>query len=168
MQDILDVLNKESKDIHADAKVENGMLFVVLKGIIDTYNSNMCMKALDALAERKLASVMIIDMTAISYVSSTGIGQFLAVQKTCAKNGENLYFLHAQDKVRDVFRLLGFEQFLNFIQNASEIEVFPQAAFPVTFQCPHCNTKLKAPKPGKFKCSNCKETISVSATGSVN
>jgi anti-sigma B factor antagonist len=166
MQEIINALNKENKEIQGEATLENGKLIVVLKGVIDTYNSNLCMAAMVGLAELELSKIIVIDLLGINYVSSTGIGQFLEIQKSCAKHHTDLYFLRAQDKVKDVFKLLGFEQFLNFISSVADIGG-KSSVFPLAFQCPHCEMKLRAPKAGKFRCSNCKEVITVSADGAI-
>ena len=40
--------------------------------------------------------------------------------------------------------------------------------FPLVFGCPSCAKKLKTPKAGKFRCSNCKSIIVVDPAGSVS
>ena len=41
-------------------------------------------------------------------------------------------------------------------------------SFPVIFECPSCRKKLKAGKPGRFRCSSCKSIIVVNPAGSVS
>jgi anti-anti-sigma factor len=40
--------------------------------------------------------------------------------------------------------------------------------FPLIFSCPTCSKRLKTPKAGKFRCSNCKSIIVVDPAGSVS
>jgi anti-anti-sigma factor len=43
----------------------------------------------------------------------------------------------------------------------------PASAFPLVFECPHCAKKLKASKPGKYRCSGCSGIIQVDEQGAV-
>ncbi|MDX9958981.1 MAG: anti-sigma F factor antagonist, partial [Spirochaetia bacterium] len=42
-----------------------------------------------------------------------------------------------------------------------------QSAFPKIFSCPICNKKLKAAKPGRFRCSECKTILAIDNSGQV-
>ncbi|MDR2842682.1 MAG: STAS domain-containing protein [Spirochaetaceae bacterium] len=152
----------------------DGGLTLVLRGYIDTYNSNSFQKrvtkAIDA-GYKKL----IFDCGGLNYVSSTGIGSFTAFLKSLKGQGGDLVLLEVQPKVYEVFQLLGFSQFFNIRDNASDAENYfrggsPTAAntvFPQVFDCPICAKKLKAVKAGRFRCSECKTILAVDETGHV-
>ena len=39
--------------------------------------------------------------------------------------------------------------------------------FPKIFKCPICGKKLKATKPGRFRCSECKTILAIDNSGQV-
>ncbi len=40
--------------------------------------------------------------------------------------------------------------------------------FPLIFNCPHCDKKLKAPDSGRYRCSGCKGIVQITEKGSVS
>ena len=47
-------------------------------------------------------------------------------------------------------------------------EVVPTTGiFPKIFTCPVCSKKLKAPRSGRFRCSECKTILAVDSNGQV-
>jgi anti-anti-sigma factor len=153
--------------------VEN-CLALFLTGYIDTYNSNFFQKrvgkAIDAGFTR-----LIFNCGGLNYVSSTGIGSFTAFLKAVKPRGGDIVLLEIQPKVYEVFQLLGFSQFFNIKDNLEEATAFFQAGnqtatasvFPKIFSCPICNKKLKAARPGRFRCSECKTILAIDNSGQV-
>jgi anti-sigma B factor antagonist len=133
-------------------------LALFLTGYIDTYNSNFFQKRVG-----------------LNYVSSTGIGSFTAFLKAVKPRGGDIVLLEIQPKVYEVFQLLGFSQFFNIKDNLEEATGFfssgdqtsTATVFPKIFSCPICNKKLKASKPGRFRCSECKTILAIDNTGQV-
>jgi anti-sigma B factor antagonist len=153
--------------------VEN-CLALFLTGYIDTYNSNFFQKrvgkAIDAGYIR-----LIFNCGGLNYVSSTGIGSFTAFLKAVKPRGGDIVLLEIQPKVYEVFQLLGFSQFFNIKDNLDEATAFFKAGdqtatasvFPKIFSCPICNKKLKAARPGRFRCSECKTILAIDNSGQV-
>jgi len=152
-----------------------GGLVVGLSGYIDTYNSNFFQKQVQRIIEEGFIR-LIFYCGGLSYVSSTGIGSFTAFLKAVKPQGGDVVLLEIQPKVYEVFQLLGFSQFFN-IQGSldSAIEFFrgdnPEQeaeVFPKIFPCPLCSKKLKAIKPGRFRCSECKTILAIDNEGTVS
>ena len=149
-------------------------LVINLTGYIDTYNSNFFQKRINRAIEAGFAR-LIFNCSGLNYVSSTGIGSFTAFLKAVKPRNGDLVLLEIQPKVYEVFQLLGFAQFFNIKDNVDEaIEFFSQGAakpdvglFPKVFKCPICSTKLKAGKPGRFRCSNCKTILAINNSGQI-
>ena len=151
-------------------------LFVTLTGYLDTYNSNSFQKSIQRAIEAGFTQ-LIFNCKELNYVSSTGIGCFTSFLKTVKPRGGDIVLLDIQQKVFEVFQLLGFSQFFNMKGNLDEaIEFFEQELnsknksdnFEKFFSCPVCAKKLKAVKPGRFRCSACKTIISVDTEGQVS
>ncbi|TFG84613.1 MAG: STAS domain-containing protein [Spirochaetales bacterium] len=153
--------------------VEN-CLALFLTGYIDTYNSNFFQKrvgkAIDAGFSR-----LVFNCGGLNYVSSTGIGSFTAFLKAVKPRSGDIVLLEIQPKVYEVFQLLGFSQFFNIKDNIEEAVGFfqqgsqlnTQTVFPKIFSCPICNKKLRASRPGRFRCSECKTILAIDNSGQV-
>jgi len=149
-------------------------LLLNLTGYIDTYNSNFFQKRVQKAIESGFVR-LIFQCGSLNYVSSTGIGSFTTFLKAVKPQGGDLVLLDIQPKVYEVFQLLGFSQFFNIKDNlADSISFFSSGAprekptvFPKIVACPLCTKKLKAIKPGRFRCSECKSILAIDDAGQV-
>jgi anti-sigma B factor antagonist len=149
-------------------------LALFLTGYIDTYNSNFFQKRVGKAIDTGFIR-LIFNCGGLNYVSSTGIGSFTAFLKAVKPRGGDIVLLEIQPKVYEVFQLLGFSQFFNIKDNLDEATGFFKAGdqtaaasvFPKIFSCPICNKKLKAAKPGRFRCSECKTILAIDNSGQV-
>lgn len=152
----------------------DGCLILYLTGYIDTYNSNFFQKRVNRAVESGFIR-LVFHCSGLNYVSSTGIGSFTAFLKAVKPRGGDLVLLEIQPKVYEVFQLLGFSQFFNIKDNLDEaVEFFSKGGtkvesdlFPKIFKCPICSKKLKATKPGRFRCSECKTILAIDNAGQV-
>ena len=85
-----------------------------------------------------------------------------------------MVLLGIQPKVYEVFQLLGFSQFFNIKDTIENAVLYfksgssnDEAIFPKVFACPICSKKLKALKPGRFRCSECKTILAIDNAGQV-
>ena len=169
----------DEKDESLKIKLEKvdkikGCLVLYLTGYIDTYNSNYFQKRVAKAMEAEFVR-LIFQCSGLNYVSSTGIGSFTAFLKAVKPRGGDLVLLEIQSKVYEVFQLLGFSQFFNIKENLDESINFFNAGsssasvpmFPKVFSCPICSKKLKALKPGRFRCSECKTILAIDNSGQV-
>jgi len=149
-------------------------LVLNLNGYIDTYNSSYFQKRVQKVIDAGYTR-LIFGCVSLNYVSSTGIGSFTSFLKNVKPKGGDVVLLEIQPKVYEVFQLLGFSQFFNINDDLDEAidmlrdntdESVP-SLFPVMFACSVCSKKLKAVKPGRFRCSECKTILDVDGTGKV-
>jgi anti-anti-sigma factor len=149
-------------------------LQLTLTGYIDTYNSNFFQKRVQKAIEGGFVR-LIFQCSGLNYVSSTGIGSFTTFLKAVKPQGGDLVLLDIQPKVYEVFQLLGFSQFFNIRDNIDDSITFfnsdqtteKPSIFPKVVSCPLCNKKLKAVKPGRFRCSECKSILAIDEAGQV-
>lgn len=149
-------------------------LTLFLTGYIDTYNSNFFQKRVNKAIDSGYIR-LIFNCGGLNYVSSTGIGSFTAFLKSVKPRGGDIVLLEIQAKVYEVFQLLGFSQFFNIKDNSDEaVSFFRQGdqgasatLFPKIFSCPICNKKLRAARPGRFRCSECKTILAIDNAGQV-
>ena len=153
----------------------NTCIVIFLNGYIDTYNSSFFQKSIAKIIESGYVQ-LVFNCASLNYVSSTGIGSFTAFLKTVKPKGGDIVLLDIQPKVYEVFQLLGFAQFFNVKDSIEDAEAFFKAGasdevkpdmFPQVFACPICSKKLKATKPGRFRCSECKTILAIDANARV-
>jgi anti-anti-sigma factor len=154
-------------------EIEEGLI-LHLTGYIDTYNSGYFQKRVQKVIEAGY-NRLIFECAGLNYVSSTGVGSFTSFLKALKTRGGDLVLMGIQPKVYEVFQLLGFSQFFNIkdtIENA--VSFFTKGSansdesiFPKVFGCPICSKKLKALKPGRFRCSECKTILAIDNAGQV-
>jgi anti-anti-sigma factor len=151
-------------------------LVLVLNGYIDTYNSNHFLKRIQRVIDSGYIR-LIFQCGGLNYVSSTGIGSFTTFLKTIKPKGGDLILLEVQPKVYEVFQILGFSKFFNMQDSLDESIAFFQnevvvteetAIFPKVFACPVCFKKLRALKPGRFRCSECKSVLEITDDGEIS
>ncbi|MCI1207952.1 MAG: anti-sigma factor antagonist [Treponema sp.] len=148
-------------------------LSILLNGYIDTYNSSFFQNRIAKVVESGYIN-LIFNCSSLNYVSSTGIGSFTAFLKMVKPKGGDIVLLEIQPKVYEVFQLLGFSQFFNVKDSyADAVNFFKQGApvkasvFPKIFTCPVCSRRLKATRPGRFRCSECKSILAINSQGQV-
>lgn len=151
-------------------------LVMSLKGFLDTYNSADFQREVNKIIESGFIKILF-NCSELNYVSSTGIGAFTAFLKTLKQKSGDMVLVYLQPKVFEVFQLLGFSKFFNISPNIEEAkqilkgqkkeESVPQGNFPKIFKCPICKKTLKAVKPGRFRCSECKTILNVDNDGHV-
>ena len=147
---------------------------IYLKGQIDNFNSAFFQKKMNRVIESRYRNI-IFRCSSLDYVSSTGIGIFTKFFLEIKNRGGNVVFMDLQPKVYEVFQLLGFTHFFNIRNSLEEaVEFFNDernmkiSIFPLSFECPLCNAKLRTTHEGRFRCSNCKALISVSNEGKIS
>ena len=154
-------------------EIEGGMILHIT-GYIDTYNSGYFQKRVQKVIEAGY-NRLIFQCAGLNYVSSTGVGSFTSFLKALKSRGGDLVLLEIQPKVYEVFQLLGFSQFFNIKDTIENAVLFfkkgssdgEESTFPKVFVCPICSKKLKALKPGRFRCSECKTILAIDNAGQV-
>lgn len=164
-------------------ELTGGVLFKVT-GQLTTYNSTY----FQALANEAIAQGyknIIVDCGALNYCSSTGVGAFTFIIKALKDVNGNIVLANMQPKVMDVFQLLGFSQFFNFVASPDEaVKLFSnrkpavkpapvakteslEVTFPITATCPSCPKKFRVSKSGRYRCSGCQKVFAVAPNGKV-
>lgn len=92
-----------------EKKTNETELTVVLKGRMDTTTAPELEKELKASLDGVTA--LIIDMTALDYISSAGLRVLLSAQKIMNKQGE-MKVVHVGETIMEIFEVTGFSDIL--------------------------------------------------------
>ena len=139
-----------------------------LGGRIDPTNVQRFRKRSDAVVEAGYLR-LILDCTALHTLSGAAIGAFAALQRRLRRRGGDLVLLNLREPEREFFRLLGFADLLAVAMDLEEAvshlatprQAAPAVLFPHVLECPTCTTRLRAVKPGRFRCSSCQAVLAI-------
>jgi anti-anti-sigma factor len=92
-------------------RTQNGLTLVVLAGSLDSNTSPQAQRALDGLLAAG-ARKMVVDCTALDYISSAGLRVLLGTAKRLSGAGGALRLFGLNDTVREVFDISGFSTIL--------------------------------------------------------
>lgn len=109
--------NDTSGRLTADVEVyDEGVRYeVFLSGQVETGNSHLFTAWMNRVLDVGVPPTMlVVDMTGVSYVSSAGIGAFVGLMVDCNKRTISLELRGVSDRVKGVFELLGFASFFTF------------------------------------------------------
>jgi len=165
MQISFDDFNGKHSDLQLQGMYEKEVMIISPVGSIDTYNSTSFDKAVQSVISglEELPHHVVFNMAGVTYVSSTGIGIFTSLLKFFGDKKIEMHLWRIQDKVFDIFQLLGFTTFIHFIQDLNEIQdgFAERTVEPKLVACPHCGKTIKITKAGKFRCGTCKGILIV-------
>ena len=165
----------ESLDIVLE-KIEgiDKCLLLQLTGYIDTYNTTLFQKKINLAIEAGYIR-LIFDCSSLNYFSSTGIGSFTSFLKAVKPQGGDVVLFGMQQKLTDIFKLLGFSQFFSIYQKKEEALAHFKGQhteksheyFPKIVRCPTCSRRLRAVRSGRFRCNRCRGILVISARANV-
>lgn len=171
-----DQKHDESLDIRLEKIVNvDNCLLLKLTGYVDTYNTTLFQRRVNLAIESNFVR-LIFDCTNLSYFSSTGIGSFTSFLKTVKPRGGDIVLFGMQQRLFEIFQLLGFSQFFSIKESKEEaINHFLHThteelstVFPRIIQCPICSKRLRAMKSGRFRCSQCKSILAIDRQGNTS
>ena len=94
-------------------KEQNGELVALFEGRLDTAAAVQTEKDLQPLMDCAGKNV-VLDCTALEYISSSGLRLFLAVLKAAKAKGSHVYIAGMSNDIRNVFNMTGFTNLFEF------------------------------------------------------
>ena len=101
---------------------------LILDGYLDTYNSPEFQSHINSLINSGIW-LIIFDFSALNYISSTGIGAFIAFLKLLRQKKGDMVIFGLQKKVMEVFQFLGFMNFFEIVDGLDEALQFIKKHF---------------------------------------
>jgi anti-sigma B factor antagonist len=88
-------------------------------GYLDAHTAPELEKEFDKLLKEKKYKV-VINFKELNYISSAGLGVFMAYIETMRENGGDIKFCELKDDVYEIFDLLGFPVLYEFFETEDE------------------------------------------------
>lgn len=95
----------------------DGRAFFSLSGRLDAATSSQLEKALD----RAAVSTIAIDMTKLSYISSSGLRVLLTARRKARERSGDLILCGLTQNVRDVFDMVGFSALFTIRESLDQV-----------------------------------------------
>lgn len=162
--------DKTLKILLEQTNCANDCIIIHLEGMVETFNSLFFQEQMNKILDDGYKN-LVICADKLSYVSSTGIGNLIFLYRQIKIVSGNLILVNINNSVTEVLKLLGFVSVFtikNSVEeafaeiNKNNLFSFYANVFPYSFNCPLCKSNLRAPHSGKYKCTTCKSTISIS------
>lgn len=113
---ISEIIEYDGLFLNTDTTKEN-KITVNVKGRLETTNSIHFLNYMAKLIDTSPSGCeLILAMSELYYVSSTGIGAFTTILVNSKKRNMKLFINNMQPRVMSVLELLGFTAFFDFIQ----------------------------------------------------
>lgn len=90
-----------------------------LKGYLDAHTAPQLEKTFNELINDQKYKV-VVNFDKLSYISSAGLGVFMLFIETMRENKGDIKFTNMQDKVYNIFDLLGFPMLYEFFKNEDD------------------------------------------------
>ena len=93
--------------------------YVFLKGEIDVYTSTQLKEEIIPLVEKR-GNKVIVDLTEVEYIDSTGLGIFIGALKASRKNESSIKLTGLSERVRRLFSITGLDEVIEIEETSRE------------------------------------------------
>jgi anti-sigma B factor antagonist len=100
-------------------KKAGDLIILYLSGFLDAHTSSLLEKKFEELLSKKLYKV-IVSFSGLSYISSAGLGVFMAYIETMRSHSGDIKLSDMSDKIFNIFDMLGFPILFNILKNEDE------------------------------------------------
>jgi len=100
-------------------KKSGDLVILYLNGFLDAHTSSLLEKKFEELLSKKLYKV-IVNFSGLSYISSAGLGVFMAYIETMRSHSGDIKLSNMSDKIFNIFDMLGFPILFNILKDENE------------------------------------------------
>lgn len=106
-------------DFNVSVRGVGDISVIDVKGYLDAHTAPDLENAFDSLIRDKKYQV-VVNFNDLSYISSAGLGVFMAYVETMRENNGDIKFSNMNDSVFNIFDLLGFPLLYEFFKNEKD------------------------------------------------
>lgn len=93
-------------------KVVKEVLYVLVKGELDEYSATYCRGEMDRLFDQKGFSQVVIDLSSLEFMDSTGIGMLIGRYKKLKERNIPIYICNPSRQAEKIFKMSGLYQLM--------------------------------------------------------
>ncbi|MBI9073124.1 MAG: STAS domain-containing protein [Melioribacteraceae bacterium] len=106
-------------DFNVSVREIGSVNVIDLKGYLDAHTAPELENAFDKLIKENRYSI-VVNFTDLAYISSAGLGVFMAFVETMRENEGDIKFSNMTENVFNIFDLLGFPMLYEFFKEETE------------------------------------------------
>lgn len=106
-------------DFDVSSRTAGNINLIDVKGYLDAHTAPELENEFNKLIEKKKFKV-VVNFGELNYISSAGLGVFMAYVETMRENGGDIKFSNLKDDVYSIFDLLGFPVLYEFFNEENE------------------------------------------------
>lgn len=106
-------------DFNVNVRGVGSVSVIDVKGYLDAHTAPQLENAFNQLIDGSKYKV-VVNFNDLSYISSAGLGVFMAYVETMRDNSGDIKFSNMQDSVYNIFDLLGFPMLYEFYKDEKE------------------------------------------------
>lgn len=106
-------------DFNVNVRGIGNVSVIDVKGYLDAHTAPQLENAFNQLIDKNNYKV-VVNFDDLSYISSAGLGVFMAYVETMRENKGDIKFSNMQDSVYNIFDLLGFPMLYEFYKDEKE------------------------------------------------
>jgi len=106
-------------DFNVSVRGVGDISVIDVKGYLDAHTAPDLESAFDSLIKDNKYQV-VVNFNDLNYISSAGLGVFMAYVETMRENSGDIKFSNMNDNVYNIFDLLGFPLLYEFFKNENE------------------------------------------------
>ncbi len=100
-------------------KKQENITIIFLNGFLDAHTSNVLEKKFEELLSLKSFKI-VVNFSELTYISSAGLGVFMAYIETMRTNNGDIKLCCMSDKIFNIFDMLGFPVLFNITKDENE------------------------------------------------
>ena len=93
-------------------KITNETLKVLISGELDEYSASFARTILDDLFQNNEYSQIVIDLSELEFMDSTGIGVLIGRYKKLKEKQKNIYIMNPNKHVEKIFKMSGLYEIM--------------------------------------------------------
>ena len=98
-----------------DSRLYNGVLYVNLSGELDEYNASLAKDKLDEMFQKTGFNQIVIDLSELDFMDSTGIGMLIGRYKKMKVNNKKMYVCNPSKHIDRIFKMTGLYEIMPLI-----------------------------------------------------
>lgn len=98
-----------------NSKLYNNILYVSFNGELDEYNAKQAKETLDDMFEGNDFNQIVIDLSELEFMDSTGIGMLIGRYKKMKGENKNIYICNPSKHIDRIFKMTGLYEIMPLI-----------------------------------------------------
>lgn len=94
------------------SKLHNNTLYVMLCGELDEFTANYARSTLDSLIEKHHYTKLIIDLSELEFMDSTGVGVLIGRYKKLKSRNASAYIYNPTPTIEKIFKMSGLYEIM--------------------------------------------------------